>query len=149
MEKENNGRSTTMMTNTMKWNVFRMSRWTYSVWDVGVTQSVLRKKWCLLTEWRDIWRVTETECIQSIEADIFCLRHWPIEVSPDTPDLCKHHHFCTIKFTAPISPHFLIPLVKRLLLGSQTKLQEWFLFASKLTKLRILVWMNSATLYKN
>ena len=34
-------------------------------------------------EWRDIQRVTETECVQSIEVDIFCLRHWPIEVSPD------------------------------------------------------------------
>ena len=83
MEKENNGRSTTMITNTMKWNVSGMSRWTYSIWDVGVTWSVLRKKWCLPTEWRDIQRVTETECVRSIEADIFHLRHWPIEVSPD------------------------------------------------------------------
>ena len=83
MEKENNGRSITMMTNTMKQNVFRMLRRTYSIWDVGVIWSVLRKKWCLLTEWRDIQRVTETECVQSIEADIFHLRRWLIEVSPD------------------------------------------------------------------
>ena len=37
----------------------------------------------LPTEWRDIWRVTETECVQSVEADIFCVRCWLIEVSPD------------------------------------------------------------------
>ena len=34
-------------------------------------------------EWRDIQRVTETEYVWSVEADIFCLRHWQIEVSPD------------------------------------------------------------------
>ena len=38
----------------------------------------------LLTEWRDVWRVTEMECVWSVEADIFHLRCWPIEVSPDT-----------------------------------------------------------------
>ena len=34
-------------------------------------------------EWRDIQRVTETECVWSIEADIFHLRCWLIEVFPD------------------------------------------------------------------
>ena len=33
--------------------------------------------------WGDIQSVTETECVQSVEVDIFCLRHWPIEMSPD------------------------------------------------------------------
>ena len=89
MEMENNGKSTTMMTNTMKQNVFRMARQTYSIWDVGVIQSMLRKRWCLLMEWRNIQRVTETECVQSIEADIFRLRHWLIEVSSDTSNDCS------------------------------------------------------------
>ena len=80
MEKENNGRSTTMMTNTQ------------CVWNVEVDIFHLRcqsnsecvgEEMMLLTEWRDIWRVTEMECVQSVEADIFHLRRWPIEVSPD------------------------------------------------------------------
>ena len=35
-------------------------------------------------EQRDVQRVTETECVRSVEAGIFCLRHWLIKVSPDT-----------------------------------------------------------------
>ena len=38
----------------------------------------------LPTEWRDIQRVTEMECVQNVEADIFHLRHWLIEVSPNS-----------------------------------------------------------------
>ena len=38
----------------------------------------------LPTEWRDIWRGTEMECVQSVEADIFHLRSQLIEVSPNT-----------------------------------------------------------------
>ena len=35
----------------------------------------------LLMEWRDIWRGSETECVRSVEADIFHLRCRLIEVS--------------------------------------------------------------------
>ena len=38
----------------------------------------------LLTEWRDIWRGTETECVQSVEANIFHLISQLIEVSPNS-----------------------------------------------------------------
>ena len=37
----------------------------------------------LPTEWRNIQRGTETECVQSVEMDIFHLRSWLIEVSPN------------------------------------------------------------------
>ena len=33
--------------------------------------------------WGDVQSVTEMECVWSVEADIFHLRHWLIEVSPD------------------------------------------------------------------
>ena len=38
----------------------------------------------LPTEWRDIWRGAETEYVQSVEVDIFCLKSQLIEVSPNS-----------------------------------------------------------------
>ena len=81
------GKSTTMMTNTMKQNVFGMSRRTYSIWYVGVIWSVLRKKWCLPTEWRDIWRVTEMECVHVT----FCIRQSTPSPSPSIQWCCHRH----------------------------------------------------------
>ena len=45
-------------------------------------QNVSRMLRC--PEWRDVQRVTEIECVWSVEAGIFHLRHWPIKVSPNS-----------------------------------------------------------------
>ena len=61
------------------------------VWNIEVDIFHLRhwsssecvgEEMMLLMEWRDIWRGTEMECVQSVEVKIFCLRSWLIEVSP-------------------------------------------------------------------
>ena len=45
-------------------------------------------------EWRDVWRGTETECVRSVEADIFHLRSQLIEVSPDNSVYVRGHRHC-------------------------------------------------------
>src|ERR1700761_9816883 len=37
----------------------------------------------LPAEWRDIWKIVETECVWSVETYIFCLQRGLTEVSPD------------------------------------------------------------------
>ena len=63
------------------------------VWNIEVDIFCLRcwnssecvgEEMMLPTEWRDIWRGTETECVWSVEVDIFHLRSWLIEVSPNS-----------------------------------------------------------------
>jgi len=102
-----------------------------------------------LTHFNFLWHVTNHKTIVATRDAIQVTRH--VTVTRDTSNKndstttvlwctrLKHHHFCTIKFMAPILPSYLIPLVKTLLFGSQTKLQERFLFASKLIELRKLV----------
>ena len=46
----------------------------------------------LLTEWRDIQRGTEMECVRSVEADIFHLRGRLIEVSPNNLEVVISHN---------------------------------------------------------
>ena len=56
-------------------DIFHLRRWSNS--------ECVGEEMMLPMEWRDVQRVTETECVHSVEADIFHLRCWPIEVSPD------------------------------------------------------------------
>ena len=78
MEKENNGGSTTMMTEyvqNIEADIFHLRHWS--------SLECVEEEVVLLMQWRDVWRGTETECVWSVEADIFCLRSWLIEVSPN------------------------------------------------------------------
>ena len=62
--KRNNGGNTTMVTRTTMAN--------NRIWFGDVFTGNVG----------NVWSVAETECVWSVEVDIFCLRHWSMEVSP-------------------------------------------------------------------